>query len=272
MRTGFIYKLIDPNTKKVRYIGQTICPIKQRLQKHLSDCKRFNTHVACWINSLSNNNLKPDIEVLEIVELSKLDEREIFYIAKFREDGCDLTNTHLGGQCNRIYSEETKRKIANSLKGKVQSKETKEKRRIATTAAWESETLRKEQSIRVNKRYSEGWINPMKGKPSKKKGQPFTGDIDHLTQALRQHYSNKQTRDEMAIKQGGKPFMVYKINSILRANRYRKQTVIEKGNLVFEGLNVRDFCRTWNLKEQNVRKCLTGKRPSVSGYVFEYKI
>ena len=91
-----IYGLIDPTTKQLRYIGKTN-NIKQRFKNHLNSCRDKNTHKRNWINYLKKNNLKPEIEIIDIVDTDKWKYWEIFYISYFKMIGCNLTNYTTGG-------------------------------------------------------------------------------------------------------------------------------------------------------------------------------
>ncbi|HZE85861.1 MAG TPA: hypothetical protein VE035_16195 [Puia sp.] len=267
--TGTIYTLNDPITGMVRYVGQTIVPLKERLKKHIADSAKANVHVRCWIKGLVNQGLRPVIKVLEICNIDLLDEREVFHIQDFRSKRIDLTNISLGGQAKRIIAPETIDKISKSLRGRKQSEKTKEKRSISLKETWKSPGLRelkKTQTTLLNKL----GIIGTKGKPSKKKGLPFDGDRKKLSNSLRKAYSNPIVREQMAIRGGSKPFKVFVLKSIKKANRYRKKTILEKGDVVYVGINISDACRVLNLKRTNASKCLIGKRPTVGHYIFEY--
>lgn len=113
MENYTIYKLIDPITNEVRYIGLTINTLKQRLKSHMSDSSK--THKSFWIRKLREENLKPIIEVVED-NISSYEEaclKEVYYIDLYKET-CDLTNSASGGNKNKRMSEETKRKMSES--------------------------------------------------------------------------------------------------------------------------------------------------------------
>jgi len=271
MKNGKIYCLIDPITNEIRYIGQTLQTLQKRLIKHHSDCERLNTHVNYWLRSLKNNGQRAIIQLIEECSIETIDELEIDYIKKYKENGHRLTNISEGGQKNRIISDETKAKIAKSLTGKKQSIETIEKRRKTLKDVWSSSELKKlksEQTSKLNRLGTTG----MKGRQSPKKGQPFVGDKEKLSKSLKNHYSNVNVRNNVAIKNGQKPFLVYIGKVLLKANRYRKEPVIERGELIMEHINVNEACRLLGIKYPiNVRKCLQGKRNIVEGYIFIYK-
>lgn len=141
-----IYKLLDPDTMEIRYIGKTIQPLWKRLSAHIVKAKRNRTsHVSCWIYSLLQQEKKPIIQLIEKTE--NWVEREQFYIKHYP----NLCNHSIGGESGTlgyVMTTEQKIKISNSLKNKprplevrnrisvshknkVLSEVTKEKIRIA---------------------------------------------------------------------------------------------------------------------------------------------
>jgi group I intron endonuclease len=111
-----IYKLIDPITSQVRYIGLTFNTLNQRLKSHRSENSK--SHKTYWIKSLEQRGFKPKIELIEsgIESYESACEREIYWISKFREDGFDLTNSTNGGDKNKKMSDETRLKMSKSQK------------------------------------------------------------------------------------------------------------------------------------------------------------
>tara|TARA_R110000868_G_scaffold76573_3_gene220129 strand:+ start:10312 stop:10968 length:657 start_codon:yes stop_codon:yes gene_type:complete len=148
----YIYKLIDPITNEVRYIGKTKKVLKKRLYEHLTIRNlKPKTHKNHWIRSLLSKNLKPKIELLEITDEHTWQLSEQQHIKRFRGSGVNLTNATNGGDgalgCKRSResiqkildtkkkrygelafknSEETKRKLSEAMKGKTHSKEQTE--------------------------------------------------------------------------------------------------------------------------------------------------
>lgn len=96
MKKVYIYKLIDPQTSLIRYVGKTT-NLKRRLSTHLSRCKTNKYHSARWIKSLLDINLKPLLELVEECNENNWQEREIYWIA-FYKTQFDLTNTTDGGE------------------------------------------------------------------------------------------------------------------------------------------------------------------------------
>jgi hypothetical protein len=124
-----IYTLRHPLTNEIRYVGKTNSP-KRRIIQHLYTArhKSRKSHCCCWIGSLLKNNQKPIMQILNWFNSEEdCNNAEKLIIENFRNIGINLTNLTDGGegQCGRVMSEETKKKIkdtisknGSSLKGK----------------------------------------------------------------------------------------------------------------------------------------------------------
>jgi len=124
-----IYTLTDPNTNKIRYVGQTNDP-KRRLSRHINNSRAFKDkrHISNWIRSLTS---APIMDVIEVCEYSIRNSRENYWIDYYKDQGCDLCNSSNGGagagignkNClGRVMSDETRTKISNSNKGNTYGK------------------------------------------------------------------------------------------------------------------------------------------------------
>ncbi len=120
-----IYLLIDPRYNNVRYIGQTN-NISRRFREHLLEAKSGkNTHKNNWIMSLIKNNLKPEIEIIELdLNNSEGDFWEQHYISLYKSFGFYLVNKTNGGESKE---EKSRLKISAKLKGHSMSEYTKQK-------------------------------------------------------------------------------------------------------------------------------------------------
>jgi len=268
---GIVYVLKCPITNNIRYVGQTVVPIKQRLNKHISDSRRNKRHISCWVCSLLDKGLKPTIEMVERLDVSKLDDREIYYIDFYKKQGFDLTNADLGGQGRRVFSQQTKDKIAATLTGKKQSQETKDKRSVSSKATWSNPELKELKRKQTTDLISKGVLKCNKGLTTKKKGQPFAGDRKMLSESVKLHFSNVEVRNTQAIKMGQKAFCIYKAKMLYPANRFRKKSVIEIGELILEHINLTEACKILGINRVNATQSLQGKRGIVQGYIFKYK-
>jgi len=113
----FIYALVDPRTDAIRYVGKTTNP-SWRFRQHLR-YDRTDSHKSRWLALLSKLGLTPKWVVLEEVKLSEWQEKERFWIANLKKDGCSLTNETPGGdgrQKGFKHKPASVRKIVEALK------------------------------------------------------------------------------------------------------------------------------------------------------------
>lgn len=97
MMPVFIYALDCPITGAARYVGQTVYP-DRRLRRHINESRKEKWHVHKWIKSLLSKNLRPIMEILDVVPDNEADFWEREYIQNFRERGFNLTNLTDGGE------------------------------------------------------------------------------------------------------------------------------------------------------------------------------
>ena len=155
-----IYKLIDPITNEIRYIGLTFNDLKQRLKSHCSDVNK--THKSNWVRKLKSQGFKPIIEPVEenISSYEECCSREIYYIQYYRNIGCNLTNSASGGGVNFKMSDETRKKMSESQKKRyetyklVLSEETKAVLSQKAKEKFENDEEREKLRI-ANKRYED---------------------------------------------------------------------------------------------------------------------
>ena len=122
METVFIYALIDPKSNQVRYIGKTN-NIHRRFRRHITERFLHDSHKDRWIRKLVDENISPEIEVIDEVYKSDWWYWEKFYISYFLYLGCLLTNGTKGGDeppstKNRKHTIESRLKMSNTKKGK----------------------------------------------------------------------------------------------------------------------------------------------------------
>jgi predicted GIY-YIG superfamily endonuclease len=80
-----IYKLIDPRTNQVKYVGRTKNPTT-RLSSHIN-----GGHLG-WVRELKGLGFTPIMECIEWVEEDDASDREMFWINSLRTGGCNLVN------------------------------------------------------------------------------------------------------------------------------------------------------------------------------------
>lgn len=175
----------------VRYVGQTSKGVNSRWSVHLWNARTegstsYKGFMSSWIRKHGAENIV--FSVLEVCTPEELDEREIFWIAFYRDQGANLTNILAGGAQprghkrpdhardmsgpnNPMYgkdrkelmtyarsfqgppSEETRAKMSAASRGRKHRPETLDKMSVKGRESWTRE--RKE---RFSRRYSEGGV------------------------------------------------------------------------------------------------------------------
>lgn len=188
-KTTFIYALIDPNTQQIRYIGKSNNPQK-RLEQHFKE--KVHTYKTMWLKSLEGKGQTPEILILEEVLVSQWQEREIHWIAFYREQGLDLANGTDGGDgvSGLIVSEATRRKISEGLTGKPRSEEARKK--ISKTL--QGHTHSEETRLKISQKQV-GKEGIVLSKESRQK----------ISSTLQGHTVSPETRQKISEAKKGKP-------------------------------------------------------------------
>lgn len=131
-----LYVLVDPRTKKIRYVGQTTYSIQERLNQHIRHTNapsQRKLHVNYWIKSLLQVGLKPIVRLIcERRTPEDIDNAERTAISRLKNRGYELCNLTSGGDGRFTMSAATKEKMRqahlgerNHFYGKTHSEETK---------------------------------------------------------------------------------------------------------------------------------------------------
>lgn len=94
-----IYALLCPISNNIEYVGKTYKELRIRLNEHVYESrkKKLNKRTA-WIKSLTSQGLRPKIILIDCTECPiKINELEIFYIAKYKKENINLKNDQPGG-------------------------------------------------------------------------------------------------------------------------------------------------------------------------------
>lgn len=145
MRKVKIYKLIDPITNEVRYVGKTIQKLNERLNLHLHPQNNDFTHRANWIRKLKQENLKPIIELIEECDDENWVEREIFWISEYAKI-TNLTNSSIGGVGGHFVKISTKEKMSIICKERWENEDYKNKMSNMSKELWQNEKHREKMS------------------------------------------------------------------------------------------------------------------------------
>lgn len=241
-----IYRLIDPRTNQIRYIGKT-CQDPREYKTKYFFTMRDDFYVCRWVNSLLREGFRPIFEIIETVpDGGDWGERETYWIAKYKATGCSLCNLTSGGEGapGHYVSEETREKIGLSKRGKPRSPETRAK----LSAANKGKRLPQEQRDKIGathrgmKRPPETGIKIGLSKKGKKR-KPET--IAKMSAALKGHPAwNKgkktppETREKLSKAHTGLPSghkgrkLSPEARAKIRAAHARRRKI--KGQLSFE--------------------------------------
>ena len=131
MKKVYIYGLVDSIKNELKYIGKSINPTS-RYRKHIQDSKKKISYKDKWIFSLLQNNNKPELIIIDIVENENWVFWEKHYIAYYKFIGCKLTNISEGGDnppnlTGRKRTKDEIERISKSNLGKKRSYETRKK-------------------------------------------------------------------------------------------------------------------------------------------------
>lgn len=179
MAVVYIHKRLD--TEEVFYVGIGV-------NKHRAYQTRSRNDF--WWNVVNKTGYKVEIKHENISYLEAANyEKELVRLFGRRDLGLGtLVNLTNGGEGNELVSLSTKIKISDSLKGKKQSEETKQKRSCTLKEVWKNEDLR-ELKRKQTRDLNELGLIGTKGMTSKKKGKPFQGDREKLSASLKSFYA-----------------------------------------------------------------------------------
>ena len=121
VKSVFIYSLNDPLTGEPKYIGKTVNNLEYRLQIHFANCNlKSRTPKISWLKSLKQRQLKPIVELLDVVTEKDWEFWEQHYISLYLSWGFKLKNFTKGGEGNSGVQRtaEFKEKVSKALKGR----------------------------------------------------------------------------------------------------------------------------------------------------------
>lgn len=170
MKIAYIYALRDPRDWRIRYIGKTVQKWEMRLRDHIRQAKRLSpetreTRHDRWINRLQEKNLKPRLELLEIVPDEDSIAAEKKWIAELKEYGHDLVNGNSGGAgCPRgksagfgKWTQERKLRHSRILTGRKKSEEVKKRIRETNLKFWRDNPHTNEHKKKISDAIKKKW-------------------------------------------------------------------------------------------------------------------
>lgn len=284
-----IYKLIDPETNEVRYIGLTFNTLKQRLKSHYSE--KSKSHKSNWVQKLRSRGLKPIIESIEsdISSYDEVCEREIYWIDKLKNEGHSLTNMASGGNKNKKMSDETRKKMSDSAKNRdfklVLSDETKEILSLKAKERFEDDNERERLRI-SNKKYEDSKTDEQKLNDiliqNPKKVIQYDKDMNLIAEypsinnaAKLNNLSDSNISkccNNKVISVGG---YIWRFEGDLTPPKYKNRKSILQYDmndiLISEYDNIRKASLETGISDSCIRYNCKGKRKSAGGYIWKYK-
>jgi hypothetical protein len=274
----YVYKLIDPITDSIKYIGQT-SNIERRFRDHLSsslneNSNSYNTHKSRWIRKLLKYNTLPIIEIIEECDtMEESNNREIFHITKLTEEGIKLTNSYSSDVTE--FSIETKDKMSIAKKGKTLEEIVGEEKAIE---------LKKQYSKRTKLNNPNKSNDPLvKEKISNTLKEYFTNKENHWAYGLKmtdehneklrqaklnntKNIGNKKPRTEEQKE---------KIRNTIKGTKIKRCSILQYTLdmiLIKEWKSFREIQRTdKTLSRTGVAACCQGKKQIYAGYIWKYK-
>ena len=263
----YIYALIHPLTKEIKYIGKTDRP-KIRLREHIKDSQQpgKKNKKEAWIKSLLNKELKPELVILEKVSQSEWKTKEREWIAKYKDQ---LKNDTKGGDGidGHKHSLEALAKMKPSWikKGQRLSPKTEFKKGHIKTKEWRetiskklkgykhSEKSKRNMSI-AQKKISKKRAELMKGNQYAK-GVFFSAERRRaISERKKGHFVSKETREKIKAKVN-KPMI-----------QYDKQ-----GNFIKEWESAKYAAKILNLGYHAINNNLNNLTIASCGFIWKYK-
>lgn len=164
-KNNVIYVITNKLNGK-RYVGQTTRGLKRRWKDHKYYSKKGKTYLYCSMRYYGVDNF--EIKAILYCEKKHLDMFEIQLIKNMKTmDRRFGYNNESGGNKNKQLSDETKKKLSETQKGRIHSEETKKK--MSETRKGENNPLfGRTHSEETKKKISDslsGEKNPTWGKP-----------------------------------------------------------------------------------------------------------
>lgn len=112
----YVYALIDPKIKNVRYVGKTI-NLERRFKRHLRDARcGLPGHRNSWIRQLLSAGCTPRLVVLEKTADNNWQAAERRCIRRLKKLGAPLTNMDDGGIGGHAVLQEVRNKMSRAHK------------------------------------------------------------------------------------------------------------------------------------------------------------
>lgn len=266
----FIYTLLDPITKEVRYVGKTLNP-SQRFRKHL--IRKENNHKHSWVKSLIDKGIKPEMVIIERLTVETDREWQLverWWIQRLKDAGCRLTNLNDGGIGGIRPCEETRKKMSDAHKGKSPSEEARAKISAYHTGRPKSEETRKKFSQRMI-----GW-NPSCGTRQKMAENARRGMTPDRIKKLKAASKTPESLDKMStsLREFWKTDEGREIN-LMRAKKISKPVAqfSTDGEVIEFFESVISASKATNLNPSHIASCARGRKgfKTAGGFKWQFR-
>lgn len=232
-----IYALVCPNSGNIRYIGITKRSLKVRLSEHMKE--RHVNKRCSWIRSLKNNNLKPEIILLDEVS-SDYDFWEQHYISLFSSFGFNLVNGTLGGMYKANLTQEVKNKLSESKK---------------------------------KYKFTPEHLANMREAAKQRRGTKLTSEhIEKVAQKLRGRKHTNETKLKISVAQLGRKF-TNEEKATCRKSSKSKKPILQidmNGKVVRQWVSLRQAQVEGGFHRGHIKSCIIGEYNHHGGYKWMY--
>lgn len=263
----YIYGLIHPITKEIKYIGKSDKP-QSRLWQHITDSRqsgRKNKREA-WIKSLLNQELKPEIIILEKVSQNEWKTKERKWISKYKNQ---LKNDTNGGDGidGYIHTSESLKKMKPSWikKGQRLSKKTEFQKGHIKTKEWKEKVSNKLKGYKHSEKTKQNMSIAQK-KIAKKRSELMKGN----KYALGTKWTEERKREFIKMRTGYKMSEKTKEKIRIKTNKpiiqYDKQN-----NFIKEWESARYAGKILNISHTAINNNLKKKSTTSGEFIWKYK-
>ena len=289
-----IYSLSSSETpENIRYVGKTN-NLKKRLKHHISihNLKK-GTFKDRWIKKELLLGNKILINTIEEVNEDNWQEKEIYWIAKYKELGFKLTNTTLGGICGNFTKEIkdkiSSKRISKNLENKKEEIEFHKIHQIENRWFGKRNCIECEKEIIHSGTTLSNIIILMRKSLNKKclsckrKERVLTQETKDKISLSKQNLS-QETRDKFSKLHKGKTISIEVREKLRQANLGKKHSEESKKKRIdklgtkilclnnnIEYLSIKEASRELNCSPNCIKKVLIGERENTKGYKFIYK-
>lgn len=124
MQKDKIYRIYtissEEDVDNIKYVGCTTKELNERLSGHKYTIRLKKSYhpFYSWLNDQYSNNIKVVIKLIEECDIHSWKEREQYWIAYYRNIGCDICNKSKGGDGVVLKEDRPKKSIERSVEAK----------------------------------------------------------------------------------------------------------------------------------------------------------